>query len=323
VRSIVGIPTVPDDKGQSAFIGRTARRYFASLLVFAAMDMPHLLNLTELYDFVEKPIKLQFDTILEFATIDSVRKTVRSLKEELDSGSDRQVVWYAGRVRDSLVMYRKGSARGDALNGNSFDISELRRKPSTLFIEMSEDSLDRDAAHISRLMTCLSTQLANSPGNRPIIFIIDECSQLPKWPLGKFIRVYRKHGFRYVSFWQSHKSGEDAHGRDAFTDILDSSGSILHMSVSSESIARSISQRAGDKTTFSRSANVSRGGYGASENMGERGLSRLPVANILNMPRHGLLIEKVGMPLIKASRRPWWELNPYSSRLKHFSEMVH
>ncbi len=317
----VAVPKRPEDKGQAGFIGEEAKTLVSSLLTFAAIDMPHLLSLPALYDLIGEPASNVIDLVLEHTSVNSVRQAFEGFREEYKSGSDRQVVWYFGRLRRELRIYRREAARGEALLGPTFDVAQMRKRPSTLFIEISERSLDRDAAHMSRILTCITSQLAEAEGDVPVVFLLDELSQLPPWPYARRIRTDRKHGCRYVGFWQSRSSGETVYGTGEFSDIMQSSGKRLYLSVSDEREARILSVRAGDKTTYSRSANVSQGGYGASENMSERGTPRLPVSDVLNMPKHGLIIDRNGLPLGKAVRQPWWELEPYKHRIKHFSQM--
>jgi hypothetical protein len=62
-------------------------------------------------------------------------------------------------------------------------------------------------------------------------------------------------------------------------------------------------------------------GRSAQDSMSEQRQSRLPAADILNMPRHAQILEVTGLGLIKGVRPPWWEIDPFAARLKHFDQM--
>lgn len=315
---------IPEKDGKNSdtqWIVDAARGIAQWVLVWTAMEMPHLCNLPSLYDLVSLPPRQMLEFVLENTQLEYVTRRVAVLVEDLETGADKQLHWKLEKIQSVLEPYQRGTELGDALAGEPFDPAILRQRPTTLYLQIPESSLEAYAPYLAMVMTSLVEELADIDGPQKVLFLFDEFNQNPKLPVERWIRTLRKREIQFWLFIQSFAGLEGKHGKTGLNDIVDSCHVIQHLSAGPDT-AKRLSERAGYRTVFGRSMNQGGDGRSASDGMSEQRQSVLPVSDILNMPRNGQLIEIKGMKLIKGLRFPWWQTEPLSQRLTHFSEMA-
>jgi type IV secretory pathway TraG/TraD family ATPase VirD4 len=314
---------IPDKggKGDDAhWIVEAARGIAQWVLVWTALEMPHLCNLPSIYDLVSMPPRELLQFVLENTRLEYVTRRVSVLIADLEAEADKQLHWKFEKIQEALEPYQRGTELGDSLAGEPFDPVIMRHRPTTLYLQIPESSLEAYAPYVGMILTSLVEQLSDVDGPQKLLFLCDEFNQLPKLPVERWIRTLRRRKIQFWLFIQSFAGLEGKYGKAGLNDIVDSCHVVQHLSVGPET-AKRLSERAGFRTVFGRSMNQGGDGRTASDGMSEQRQSVLPVADVLNMPRNAQFIEIKGMKLIKGLRFPWWEIEPLCDRLKHFSKM--
>lgn len=309
------------DKSDAKWVIEAAQAYIQTLLVFAALEQPALCSLPALFDFVSRRPVEQFEFILAHTRLDYVRNRIAPLVGDLETGADKQLHWKIEKVQSALEPYERGTELGDALSGEAFDPAILRQQPTTLYLIVAESALAAHAGYLACVITSLVEQLSDIDGPQKILFMLDEASQLPAMQLPRWIRSLRKRNIQFWSFWQSVPSMVEVYGQAGATDLQAITDVTQHLSIDDTAHARRLSERSGTRTIFGHSMNRGGDGVSAQDSFAEQSTATLPVAEILNIPTDLQLIERTGLRLLLARRFPWWQVEPFCDRLRHFSEM--
>ena len=74
------------------------------------------------------------------------------------------------------------AARGGTLTGSDFDLMQLKRKPTTLYLILPGRYMDAYARFLRLMITSAIDQLTTDPGGYPVLMILDEFARLEQLP---------------------------------------------------------------------------------------------------------------------------------------------
>ncbi len=312
-------------ENDTPWVAEGARDYAEPVLKYGAAYAPEIMNMRSMRSFLSQPVSDMIGTMVNNISQSEIGLAIMEdlllMQDELNSGASKQAYWKMEKLRKAFTPYAPGTLLGADAAKSPFDVSRLKKEPTTLYLQCPEVDLEANSADLARKMTAIVDQLADVDGPQKVLFVFDEVAQFPKTALPTWVRQYRKRGLAFWLFSQTEQSLVDRYGKEGTKDLFESADMVQHLSVDSLETAKRLSARAGKITRYGQHYNEGADNRTASASGGEQAVDRLPVADILNMPRDAQLIEISGCKLIKASRCPWWELSIFQDRLRHFDDM--
>jgi type IV secretion system protein VirD4 len=200
---------------------------------------------------------------------------------------------------------------GGTLTGSDFDLMQLKRKPTTVYLILPGRYMDAYARFLRLIITSAIDQLTSEPGGYPVLFVLDEFARLEHLPA-----VSNAFGFAAgfnVQLWpflQDLAQLEALYGKK-WMSILANCGLTQFFTPADMKTAEYLQQRCGMRTGESRSRT-----YGGSLFKQERSESRsehrealLPVEKLMSLSMEQSLAFFAGThdPKI-APRGPYWEI---------------
>jgi type IV secretion system protein VirD4 len=198
-----------------------------------------------------------------------------------------------------------------ALSASDFDLGQLKRRPTTVYLILPGRYMDAYARFLRLLITASLDHITASPGGHPVLMILDEFARLEHLPA-----VLNAFGFaagfnlQLWPFLQDLPQLQELYGKK-WMSLLANCGLIQFFTPTDLETADYLQRRGGLTTGESRSRS-----YSGSLLRQERGESRndarvplLPHERVMSLPDKESVVFFAGKhdPLI-AARVPYWEI---------------
>lgn len=202
-------------------------------------------------------------------------------------------------------------ASGGTLTGSDFDLMQLKRKPTTVYLILPGRYMDAYARFLRLIITSALDQLTAEPGGHPVLFILDEFARLEHLPA-----VSNAFGFAAgfnIQLWpflQDLPQLEALYGKK-WMSLLANCGLIQFFTPTDLQTAEFLQRRGGMWTGESRSRSFS-GGLARphqSESRSDHRMALLPTEQVMSLPQEHSIVFFAGThdPLV-AGRKPYWEI---------------
>lgn len=197
------------------------------------------------------------------------------------------------------------------LSGSDFDLMQLKRKPTTVYLILPGRYMDAYARFLRLIITSALDQLTAEPGGHPVLFILDEFARLEHLPA-----VSNAFGFAAgfnIQLWpflQDLPQLEALYGKK-WMSLLANCGLIQFFTPTDLQTAEFLQRRGGMWTGENRSRSYSgvlwRGQQ--SESRSDHRVALLPTEQVMSLPPEHSIVFFAGThdPLV-AGRRQYWEI---------------
>jgi len=204
-----------------------------------------------------------------------------------------------------------------ALTGNDIDLSQLKKKPTTVYLILPGDLMESYARFLRLIITNLINQIISEPGGHPVLMILNEFARLENLPaVTSALGFAAGFNLQLWPFLQDLGQLQHVYGKE-WSTLLANCGMVQFFTPSDLETAEYIQRRGGMRTGESRSRS-----YGGTfirrpqgETRNEMRIPLLPIERIMSLPGDQSIVFFAGRhePLL-AGRRPYWTI----PRLKGF-----
>jgi type IV secretion system protein VirD4 len=202
-------------------------------------------------------------------------------------------------------------ARNGTLSGSDFDLMQLKRKPTTVFLILPGRHMVAYARFLRLIITSAIDQLTSEPGGYPVLIILDEFARMEALPA-----VSNAFGFaagfnlQLWPFLQDLPQLEILYGKQ-WMSILANCGLMQFFTPADIQTAEYLQRRGGMTTGESRSRTFA-GSFFKQERSESRSESRvplLPLEQMMSLPadRSAVFFAGTHDPLL-AGRAPYWNI---------------
>jgi len=203
------------------------------------------------------------------------------------------------------------AARGGTLTGNDFDLMQLKRKPTSIYLILPGLYMEAYARFLRLLITSAIDAVTTEPGGHPVLMILDEFARLEQLPA-----VSNAFGFaagfnlQLWPFLQDVPQMQELYGK-RWQSMLANCGLVQFFTPSDIETAEYVQRRGGTTTGESRSRSY-KSGILKSERSDTRSESRvplLPFERMMSLPGDQSVVFFAGKhdPFI-AGRNPYWKI---------------
>jgi type IV secretion system protein VirD4 len=203
------------------------------------------------------------------------------------------------------------AARGGTLTGNDFDLMQLKRKPTSIYLILPGLYMEAYARFLRLLITSAIDAVTTEPGGYPVLMILDEFARLEQLPA-----VSNAFGFaagfnlQLWPFLQDVPQMQELYGK-RWQSMLANCGLVQFFTPSDIETADYVQRRGGTTTGESRSRSYA-SGILKSERSDTRSESRvplLPFERMMSLPGDQSVVFFAGKhdPYI-AGRNPYWNI---------------
>jgi type IV secretion system protein VirD4 len=203
------------------------------------------------------------------------------------------------------------ASRGGALTGSDFNLLQLKRKPTTVYLILPGRYMDAYSRFLRLLITSAIDQITTEPGGHPVLMILDEFARLEQLPA-----VSNAFGFaagfnlQLWPFLQDLPQLEELYGK-RWMSILANCGMVQFFTPSDVETAEHLQRRGGLTTGESRSRSYSAGILKSEqgESRSESRVPLLPFERMMSLPQDMSVVFFAGKhdPLL-VGRMPYWKI---------------
>jgi type IV secretion system protein VirD4 len=217
-------------------------------------------------------------------------------------------------------------ARGGALTGSDFSLSQLKRKPTTLYLILPGHHMTAYSRFLRLLITAAIDCVTSTPGGHPVLMILDEFARLQNLPAVSNAFSYAAGmNLQIWPFLQDLGQLQNIYGKE-WGSILGNCGMVQFFTPADVETAEYLQRRGGSTTGETRSRNYSgavwKGARGESRS--ETRMPLLAFEEMMSLPKDRSVVFFAGKhdPLI-AERQSYWAIprlsglfdaDPYHSR---------
>lgn len=203
------------------------------------------------------------------------------------------------------------AARGGALTGSDLDLTQLKRRPMTVYLILPGRYMDAYARFLRLIITSAIDATTTEPGGHPVLMILDEFARLEQLPA-----VSNAFGFaagfnlQLWPFLQDVPQLQELYGKK-WMSILANCGMVQFFTPSDIETAEHLQRRGGTTTGESRSRSYSVSVVKSERNdtRSENRMPLLPFERMMSLPHDQSVVFFAGKhdPFI-AGRNPYWEI---------------
>src|ERR1700733_4171777 len=212
---------------------------------------------------------------------------------------------------------RRSRKRRSSLTGSDFNLLQLKRKPTTVYLILPGRYMDAYSRFLRLLITSAIDQITTEPGGYPVLMILDEFARLEQLPA-----VSNAFGFaagfnlQLWPFLQDLGQIQEIYGK-RWMSILANCGIVQFFTPSDVETAEYLQRRGGVTTGESGSRNYS-GGILKSQQGESRSESRvplLPFERMMSLPQDQSVVFFAGKhdPLL-VGRTQYWKIPRLNGR---------
>jgi type IV secretion system protein VirD4 len=204
-----------------------------------------------------------------------------------------------------------------ALTGNDFDLRQLKKKPTTIYVILPGHLMTTYSRFLRLLLTSAIERVTSEPGGHPVLLLMDEFAQLENLPAVMSAFSYAA-GFN-LQLWpfvQDLAQLEHTYGK-RWKSILANCGMVQFFTPADIETAEYLQRRGGMTTgeTLSRNYGGTLFKMERSESRSESRMPLLPIEKTMSLPPNESVVFFAGKhdPLI-ANREPYWTIPRLAKR---------
>jgi type IV secretion system protein VirD4 len=203
------------------------------------------------------------------------------------------------------------AASGGTLTGSDFDLAQLKRKPTTVYLILPGRFMDSYARFLRTLITAAIDSVTAEPGGYPVLMILDEFARLENLPvITSAFGFAAGFNFQMWPFVQNIAQLQHLYGND-WPTILANCGMVQFFTPADVETAEYVQRRGGTTTGESRSYTYKGRFFRRvqSESRSETRIPLLPVERVMGLSNDQSVVFFAGKhhPLL-AGRHPYWAI---------------
>lgn len=224
------------------------------------------------------------------------------------SSAINTAITQTGFLDDPALCDLKGMG---AFSGSDFDLTQLKRKPTTVYLILPGNLMQPYARFLRILVTAAIERVTSAPGGHPVLLLLDEFARLEALPAISSAFSYSA-GFNLQlwPFLQDLGQLVDLYGKQ-WTSVLANCGMVQFFTPSDMTTAEFIQRRGGMRTGETRSLNYSKRliSVERSESRSETRMPLLPLEETMSLPKQKSIVFFAGKhePLI-CDRENYWSI---------------
>lgn len=317
---------VPDRKrGEGQEWVEGARELVATIIEYLARFEPERCRLSEVWKFVNGHSKIdmrpRYVTMVERG--DEAISLVAGKAIDWIDEAGRQFAGYMGQM-SLLNVYRPNSRIARATDTNEFDVELVKDRPMTVYLMLPENMLRGAAPWVSLMLSSMIERIARARGDVGCLFLVDEVSNLPKMDsLLTALKLYRSYGIQAWLFSQGRwELGQQGYSEDDIK-VIENNCAVLQMwGIDDKGMLEDLKVWGGQTVAPKMTAQFSGAGNTTfSQSVTPQPRPLLQAEDVRMMGPLEQLIRVPSMPLIKADKKPWFEIDEWRSGLRNPQEM--
>ncbi|MFN3669615.1 MAG: type IV secretory system conjugative DNA transfer family protein [Brevundimonas sp.] len=209
-----------------------------------------------------------------------------------------------------------------ATSASDFDLRDLRRGRTSLYLGASPDNLARVAplyALLFQQLIDLNSRALPAAADRPVLVLLDEFARLGRAPvLAHAFAWAAGYGLRLLPVIQSPSQLRALYGPDVTEEILTNCGVEVVFAPKELKLAQELSERLGAYTYRARSRSRPRGlapGRRSQTESDQRRPLMLP-QELMQLPPHALIVFKAGAPPVRGRKIVYYRDRVFTARLR-------
>jgi len=202
-------------------------------------------------------------------------------------------------------------ATGGALTGNDFDLRQLKKKPTTVYLILPGQFMDAYARFLRLVITSAIDTITAEPGGHPVLFILDEFARLQQLPaVSNAFGFAAGYNLQLWPFLQDVPQLQAVYGAQ-WMSILANCGLVQFFTPTDVQTAEYLQRRGGTFTGESRSRNFTPGllRMERGDTLSESLMPLLPFERLMSMPSDEAVTFFAGKhdPFL-VGRAPYWQI---------------
>lgn len=309
---------VPPNKGggDNQWVAAGAQQILATWLEWSARFRPERCTLSNMWRFVFRHTVEHVNEIIDCGCdgLAGQAEKIAQLHESEDQWNA-----YESEMSQALWNFRPDSPLALATDETTFDPTRMKHEKTTLYLMADSDLLEASSRWVSLTVSSIINSCAQTAGQIPVTFIIDELANLPYMAvIPKALTLYAGKGVQLWGLCQGREALRDKGYSDHTIKNFEGQSGLLHMwSVKETDLLKDIELWSGKTTVAIRGANQS-GGQVASASFGVNEQARpvLQTEDILAIGEGKQLMRTNGAHLYLIERVPWFTVPRWQNVLK-------
>lgn len=224
IEDIVNVMHQPNRSSHDPYWDNMAAHYIKGL-IFTLLGYGGHLSFASIADFDKEVTKVIEEDPETFSKFINVQEQGSSIKENfyglvglLGTDGGRTLGCIVSEAQNILAQYTKQSAIRNLLEISDFDMEDIGKKPTALYIVLPDDSealYNLATLMVKQIYSCLINIADNIGGKLPnkVSFILDEFANFTPLPsIGSMLTASRSRGIRFVLVCQNVGQLEEKYG---------------------------------------------------------------------------------------------------------------
>ena len=313
----------PPEEGPNKVFRDGGRRFLIALMLYLAVFYEPECHFLKLHDLVWADNGTLLTIARRMKMCGELRGLVRAFGNQLENMLDPNFSKTFGGFRtealEAVKIYDRAGEWASSLETDDFTLEEVLNERTTLALLLPESKVMTHGKHLGLISTLLMETLSRAERPSKIFMLLEEAGNIGKIPpstLTKALTLLPGKGLRLASIWQSPYQRKLLYGEELSHLMVDQSSIYITFSVRDHATAESWSKRSGTttvKTTSYSKESLDRA-YPWKPTVSERQEAVLNETEIMQMGSSEQLIWVAGQPLIRATKVPYWCVEPWRSR---------
>jgi type IV secretion system protein VirD4 len=309
---------VPPEKGE-AFWTESARTAFVGIASWIAAKPERPFSFGEIYRTITMPGMKAFFT--KEAGDSALSEGCRAALSDFTSSADNTFTGIIQTVTSKLNLWinpivDRATAESD------FSLTDLRRIPTSIYLGVSPDELDRVAPlynlFFQQLIDLNTRQLPDDGEKLSVLLILDEFARLGRAQvIANAFSYVRGYGLRLLPVIQSRSQLRNVYGEHGADEIVSNCGVEIAFTPKELRVAKELSERLGylGQDAESRSLTIHGLLANRSKTISEQRRALMLPQELMQLPEDDILVIRGGIPVIRGKKIRYFKDAVFRSRL--------
>jgi len=309
---------VPPEKGE-AFWTESARTAFVGIASWIAAKPERPFSFGEIYRTITMPGMKAF--FAKEAGDGALSEGCRAALSDFTSSADNTFTGIIQTVTSKLNLWinpivDRATAESD------FSLTDLRRIPTSIYLGVSPDELDRVAPlynlFFQQLIDLNTRQLPDDSEKLSVLLILDEFARLGRAQvIANAFSYVRGYGLRLLPVIQSRSQLRNVYGEHGADEIVSNCGVEIAFTPKELRVAKELSERLGylGQDAESRSLTIHGLLANRSKTISEQRRALMLPQELMQLPEDDILVIRGGIPVIRGKKIRYFKDAVFRSRL--------
>lgn len=309
---------VPPEKGE-AFWTESARTGFVGIAAWIAAKPERPFSIGEIYRTITMPGMKAF--FAKEAHDHALSEGCRAALADFTSSADNTFTGIVQTVTSKLNLWinpivDRATAESD------FSLMDLRRHPTSIYLGVSPDELDRVAPlynlFFQQLIDLNTRELPSDDEKLAVLLILDEFARLGRAQvIANAFSYVRGYGLRLLPVIQSRSQLRQVYGEHGADEIVSNCGVEIAFTPKELRVAKELSERLGflGQDAESRSLTIHGMLANRSKTISEQRRALMLPQELTQMPEDDILVIRGGIPAIRGKKIRYFKEGVFRKRL--------